>query len=112
MRLFLIALAFSAITTAMTGASFGQDPQATGSGSTRQPTARFNETPARTYLIMRARQESDQRDALLRHYQAIGFNYGQPEIYGNTFFSAAPPSRNRRFMPPNFYTTPNQPFGF
>jgi hypothetical protein len=112
MRLFLIALALSAITTAMTGASFGQEPATSGSGSAPQPSARFKETPARTYLIMRARQESDQRDALLRHYQAIGFNYGQPEIYGNTFFSAAPPSRNRRFMPPNFYTTSNQAFGF
>lgn len=110
MRLFLIAFALSALTTAMTGTSFGQET--TGSSSAPQPSARFKESPARTYLIMRARQEADQRDALLRHYQAIGFNYGQPEIYGNTFFSAAPPNRNRRYMPANLYFTPNQAFGF
>jgi hypothetical protein len=38
------------------------------------------------------------RNSLLRYYEATGFNYGQPEISGNVFFSAAPPLRSRRLI--------------
>jgi hypothetical protein len=43
---------------------------------------RFEPSPAREYLIERARKESEAREELLRHYQAIGFNYAQPTIDG------------------------------
>lgn len=96
MRLFLIAFAISAASTLVSSSCFGQDPQA--SGSAPLPRARFAESPARAYMIARSRQEADVRNSLLRYYEATGFNYGQPEIGGNVFFSATPPLRSRRLI--------------
>jgi len=110
MRLFLFAVAISSIATLLSGVSIGQDPQ--GSGSAPLPNPRFAESPARNYLIARARQDSENRNALLRYYEATGFNYGQPEIAGNFFFSAAPPKRFRRVFAYPILGVPDTGFAF
>ena len=82
-----------ALATSSTGLS--QDPASPGnsdsSGANGEPSVgektsigkhRFDPSPARDYLIQRARKESEAREDLLRHYQAIGFNYAQPTIDG------------------------------
>ena len=82
-----------ALATSSTGLS--QDPAspgnsdssgANGETSVGEKTSigkhRFDPSPARDYLIQRARKESEAREELLRHYQAIGFNYAQPTIDG------------------------------
>ncbi|MEI8213017.1 MAG: hypothetical protein WCI02_12785 [Planctomycetota bacterium] len=110
MRLFLFAVAISSIATFLSGVSIGQDSQDSSSGPLPNP--RFAESPARNYVIARARQESENRNSLLRYYEATGFNYGQPEIAGNFFFSAAPPRRFRRVFAYPISGVPNPGYAF
>ncbi|MBM3967722.1 MAG: hypothetical protein FJ308_22095 [Planctomycetes bacterium] len=110
MKLFSVTFALSALVTFTTGICYAQD---TGSsGSAPMPRARFEKSPAQNYIMMRARQESEHRNAVLRQYEATGFNFGQPEINGNFFFSAVTP-RTRRFIAVQTYPVlPGSDFGY
>jgi len=94
MRLFLIAFSLSCLATAASGVCIAQEPD----GSTPQPMrqSRFESSSAQIYLMTRARQDVEHRTAMLRYYDAIGFNFGQPEINGAVNFTAHPPVRYRR----------------
>jgi hypothetical protein len=100
MRLFLIAFTLSASVTLASGWVDAQDPESSGSQPMRS--SRFQTTDAQTYLMQRARQESEHRTAILRYYNSIGFNYGSPDINGSVYFNANPPVRYRRafLIPP------------
>jgi len=110
MKLFSLAFALSAFVTITAGVCYSQDTET--SGSAPMPRARFEKSPAQNYLMMRARQDSEHRGALLRQYEAAGFNFGQPEINGNFFFSAVAP-RTRRFVAVRTYSAlPANDFGY
>jgi hypothetical protein len=69
---------------------------------------RFQSSSSRDYLIERARQESAARAALLKRYRDAGWNYGQPTIDSNIWYSIHPETnhpfssnpflRSRRFF--------------
>ncbi|MFN7735494.1 MAG: hypothetical protein ACK5O8_05205 [Pirellula sp.] len=110
MKLFSITFALSALVTFTAGICYAQDSGSTGSAP--MPRARFEKSPAQNYIMMRARQESEHRNAVLRQYEASGFNFGQPEINGNFFFSAVTP-RTRRFVAVQTYTVlPGNDYGY
>jgi hypothetical protein len=110
MKLFSVACTLSAFVTFTAGICYAQDSGR--SGSAPMPRARFEKSPAQNYLMMRARQESENRNAVLRQYEAAGFNFGQPEINGNFYFSAVTP-RTRRFVAVQTYTVlPANDYGY
>jgi len=69
---------------------------------------RFQSSSSRDYLIERARRESAARTALLKRYRDAGWNYGQPTIDSNIWYSINPKTnqpfssnpflRSRRFF--------------
>jgi hypothetical protein len=107
MRLFLLAFALSSLVTALSGVCVAQDQDPFVSGEQPMRASRFEPSPAQAYLMDRARQESAHRAAILHRYDAIGFNYGQPEINGSVNFTAIPPLRHRRFV----FVPSYHPFG-
>jgi hypothetical protein len=110
MKLFSVTFALSAFVTLTAGICYAQDPGR--SGSAPMPRARFEKSPAQNYLMMRARQDSENRYAVIRQYEAAGFNFGQPEINGNFFYSAVTP-RTRRFVAVQTYTViPGNEYGY
>jgi hypothetical protein len=94
MRLFLIAFTLSACVTLASGWADAQEPESSGYQPMRS--SRFQLTEAQSYMMQRARQDSEHRTAILRYYQSIGFNYGSPDINGSVYFNAPPPLRYRR----------------
>jgi hypothetical protein len=96
MRLFFIALAFSALATF----SYGQERVGNSGDSGWQPTrsSRFEASSAQDYLVRRARAESEHRISMLRYYDSIGFNYGSPLINGGTYFNVQAPNRHRHYF--------------
>lgn len=77
-------------------------------GATSIGKNRFQSSSSRDYLIERARQESAARAALLKRYRDAGWNYGQPTIDSNIWYSINPKTnqpfssnlflRSRRFF--------------
>jgi len=94
MRLFLAAFCFTAAITASTGFA-GNDEPLTGVSSSPGH-ARFEVSPAQEYLIARARAETMHREAIIRHYDRIGYNFARPNVNSNPFFNAVVPVRTRR----------------
>jgi hypothetical protein len=88
MRLFL-ATAF--LTTAF-GTS--DEPLTGGTGSPGH--ARFDPSPAHEYLVAKARSESAHREAIVRAYDWMGYNFGRPAVNSEPFLNAAPLVRSRR----------------
>lgn len=78
------------------------------SGSSAVGKNRFQSSSSRDYLIERAKQESAARAALLKRYRDAGWNYGQPTIDSNIWYSIHPKTnqpfssnpflRSRRFF--------------
>jgi len=78
------------------------------SGASEVGKNRFQSSSTREYLIQRARQESAARTALLKRYRDAGWNYGQPTIDSNIWYSINPKTnqpfssnpflRSRRFF--------------
>jgi hypothetical protein len=95
MRLFLVSFALSAILTAATALAQNDEPL-TG-GSAIQQRARFEVSPAQQYLVARARSESMERAAFLRHYDWMGYDYAHPQVNAGVFTLAQPPLRIRRY---------------
>ncbi len=60
------------------------------SGASEVGKNRFQSSSTREYLIQRARQESAARAALLKRYRDAGWNYGQPTIDSNIWYSINP----------------------
>lgn len=78
------------------------------SGASEVGKNRFKSSSTREYLIQQARQDSAARAALLKRYRDAGWNYGQPTIDSNIWYSINPKTnqpfssnpflRSRRFF--------------
>jgi len=93
MKLFLASFLLAAFVTASASVVHGDEPVAGGSGLPRS--ARFTVSPAQELLTARAREERIHREAVLRHYDWIGYNYGAPTVNAGVFYLAQPPVRTR-----------------
>ena len=103
MRLFLAAFCLSGIITA-SSAFAGNDEPLTG-GSASPGHARFEVSPAQEFLTARARADSMHRDAILRHYDWVGYNFARPNVSTDPFFNAVVPARTRRiYSSPGYWS--------
>jgi hypothetical protein len=88
MRLFAIAFALSACLTAVSAFADNNEPLTSGSPSERRLEpgwARFQEDPAHTYRVERARERQIYGESLLRYYTAVGYDYSHPVMNAGTF---------------------------
>jgi hypothetical protein len=65
---------------------------------------RFQTPASKDYLVQRARAESAARTALLERYRKAGWNYGQPTIDSNVWYSLRTTPRYK-----NFFVVPMRP---
>lgn len=65
---------------------------------------RFQTPASKDYLVQRARAESAARNALLERYRKAGWNYGQPTIDSNVWYSLRTTPRYK-----NFFVVPMRP---
>jgi len=65
---------------------------------------RFQTPASKDYLVQRARAESAARAALLERYRKAGWNYGQPTIDSNVWYSLRTTPRYK-----NFFVVPMRP---
>jgi hypothetical protein len=65
---------------------------------------RFQTPASKDYLVQRARAESAARAALLERYRKAGWNYGQPTIDSNVWYSLRTTPRYK-----NFFVVPIRP---
>jgi len=65
---------------------------------------RFQTPASKDYLVQRARAESAARAALLESYRKAGWNYGQPTIDSNVWYSLRTTPRYK-----NFFVVPMRP---
>lgn len=65
---------------------------------------RFQTPASKDYLVQRARAESAARSALLERYRKAGWNYGQPTIDSNVWYSLRTTPRYK-----NFFVVPMRP---
>jgi hypothetical protein len=94
MRLFLLSFCLTALFTSLSAVAQEQQPLTGGSAQPRS--ARFETSPAKQYLVARARADAEHRDAIVKYYDLIGYNYAQPTINAGVFTLAPAPVRNRR----------------
>lgn len=94
MRLFIASFCLTGAITASTSFAGNDEPLTGGTGSPGH--ARFEVSPAHEYLVARARAESMHREAIVRQYDWIGFNFGRPNINADVFNNAQPVVRTRR----------------
>ncbi|MCU0711024.1 MAG: hypothetical protein MUC43_03115 [Pirellula sp.] len=98
MRLFSIAFALSAFLTA--ASAFAQSNESPNSGSQSAPriepgSARFQETLSHQIRVERAREQRAYRQAMIRYYEAVGYDYARPVMNSGTFsIPIVPYSRN------------------
>ncbi len=110
MRLFLAAFCLTGAITASTGFA-GNDEPLTG-GSTSPGHARFEVSPVQEYLTARARAETMHREAVMRHYDWIGYNFARPNVNSDPFFNAVVPVRTRRIYSNPGYWFDSRGYGF
>jgi len=109
MRFFLAAFCLSAAITAST--AFAHDEPLTG-GTGSPGRARFETSPAKEYLVDRARAETMQRETILRHYDWMGYNFATPKVNADPFNNAAPVVRTRRIYSYPGYWMDSRSYGF
>lgn len=95
MRLSLVSFCLTATLTGLS--AFAQDSDPLTGGSEPRRSARFEISPAQQYITARARAVSEHRDAIVKYYDSIGYNYAQPTINPGMSTLAPPPVRMRRF---------------
>lgn len=101
MRLFLAAFCLTGAITAAT--AFAQNDEPLTGGTVVAGHARFEVGPAQQYLVARARAETMHREAVIRQYDWIGYNFSQPNN-ADIFYNARPPVRTRRiYSYPGFW---------
>ncbi len=110
MRLFLAAFCLTGALTAATAYAENDEPL---TGGTETPGhARFEVSPGQQYLTARARAETMHREAVMRQYDWMGYNFGQPNINADIFFNARPPVRTRRIYSYPGYWMDTRTYGF
>jgi hypothetical protein len=110
MRLFLAAFCLSAAITASTAFAQNDEPLTGGTGSPGH--ARFESSPAKEYLVARARTETMHREAIIRHYDWLGYNFATPSVNSDPFNNAAPVVRTRRIYSYPGYWIDSRAYGF
>lgn len=112
MRLFSIAFALSAFLTAASALAQTNEPLTSGSQSAPRiepGSARFQETLSHQIRVEKAREDRAHRQALLRYYDVVGYDYAHPVMNSGTFsIPIAPRSRyvwqrNVILVPGGFY---------
>jgi hypothetical protein len=87
-----------------------RDPDQGGSDVTSSAPAvqvgkyRFQTPASKDYIVQRARAESAARAAFLERYRKAGWNYGQPSIDSNVWYSLRTTNRYK-----NFFVVPMRP---
>ena len=109
MRLFLAAFCLTGVFSS--SPIFAQNDEPLTGGTALAGHARFEVSPAQQYLVARARAETIHRDAVIRHYDWVGYNFGQP-TYSNIYYDARPPVRSRRFYGYPGYWMDSRTYGF
>ncbi len=110
MRLFLAAFCLAGAATASTAFADNDEPLTGGTGSPGY--ARFEVSPAQEYLIARARAETMHREAIVRQYDWMGYNYARPIVNSDPFFNAQTPLRTRRLYSFQGYWVDSRMYGF
>ncbi|MCY2984832.1 MAG: hypothetical protein NTY15_14510 [Planctomycetota bacterium] len=110
MRLFLAAFCLSAAITASTAFAQNDEPLTGGTGSPGH--ARFETSPAKEYLVARARTETMHREAIIRQYDWMGYNFATPSVIADPFNNAAPVVRTRRLYSYPGYWIDSRSYGF
>jgi hypothetical protein len=103
MRLFLAAFCLSAAITASTAFAQNDEPLSGGTGSPGR--ARFE-------VSARARAETMHREAIIRHYDWMGYNFATPTVNADPFNNAAPVVRTRRIYSYPGYWIDSRSYGF
>lgn len=94
MRLFLAAFCLTAVITAST--SYAQNDEPLTGGTSVPGSARFDISPAHEYLVARARAETMHREAIIRQYDWMGYDFARPTVNAGVYYVAQPPVRTRR----------------
>ena len=110
MRLFLAVFCLTGAITASTSFAENDEPLTGGTGSPGN--ARFEVSPAHEYLVARARADSMHRDAIIKQYDWMGYNFGRPNINPDLYFNALPPVRTRRIYNYPGYWVDSRLYGF
>lgn len=110
MRLFLAAFFLSGAITASSAFAGNDEPLAGGTATPAR--TRPELTAGQEFLIARARADSLHRDALLRHYDWIGYNYARPNVSTDPFFNAVVPVRTRRIYSSPGYWSDFRGYGY
>ncbi len=114
MRLFLAAFCLAGAITASTSfadnLANNDEPLTGGTGSPGY--ARFEVSPAQEYLIARARAETMHREAIVRQYDWMGYNFARPVVNSDPFFNAQTPLRTRRLYSYQGYWVDSRMYGF
>jgi hypothetical protein len=110
MRLFLAAFCLSAAITASTSLAQSDEPLTGGTGSPGH--ARFETSPAKEYLVARARMATMHSEAIIRQYDWMGYNFATPSVNADPFNNAAPVVRTRRIYSYPGYWIDSRSYGF
>ena len=110
MRLFIASFCLTGAITASTSFAGNDEPLTGGTGSPGH--ARFEVSPAQEYLVARARAETMHREAIVRQYDWMGFNFGRPNINADVFSNAQPVVRMRRIYSYPGYWIDSRSSGF
>ena len=110
MRLFLAAFCLSAVITASTAFAGNDEPLTGGTGSPGH--ARFEVSPVQEYLVARARVETMHKQAIIRTYDWMGYNFAAPTVNSDPFNNAQPLVRTRRIYSSPGYWIDSRAYGF
>ena len=97
MRLFCVSFGLSVVLTAATAIAQTSDTPSSGyqSSSRMEPgSARFQQSLSHQIRVEKAREDRAHRQALLRYYEVIGYDYAHPVMNSGTF-SIPLPTPNR-----------------
>ena len=110
MRLFLAAFCLTGAITAST--AFAKTDEPLTGGSTSPGHTRFELSPAEEYVTARSRTEAMHREAIIRHYDWMGYNFARPNVNANPMFNAVVPVRTRRIYSSPGYWIDTRGYGF
>ena len=65
-----------------------------------------------SYLVARARADSMHRDAIIKQFDWMGYNFGRPNINPDMYYNALPPLRMRRIYSYPGYWSDSRIYGF
>lgn len=97
MRLFLATFCLTALLTSLS--AMGQSDEPLTGGSEQRQNARFEVSAAKRYITARAQANAAHRDAIVKYYDMIGYDYAHPTINAGMATFAPAPVRIGRTYP-------------